>query len=62
MGGPQDPDVLYTPDEVREDLSSAGVDDLVIDRAERVRRSVATDSGEREAIDCLVRAHRATPT
>jgi len=62
VGGPQDPDVLYTPDEVREDLSSAGVDDLVIDRAERVRRSVATDSGEREAIDCLVRAHRATPT
>ena len=62
VGGPRDPDVLYTPDEVRKDLDSAGVDDLVIDRAERVRRPVATDSGEREAIDCLVRAHRAAMT
>jgi len=52
-GGPQDPGVLFTPDDVAADL--AGLD---IVRAERVRRPVSTDAGEVEAIDALVRAVR----
>ena len=60
IGGPQNPAVLYTPDDVRDDLTAAGVADLVVDRAERVERPVDTDSGARVAIDCLVRAHRTT--
>ncbi len=53
-GGPQDLEVLYTPDEV-----AAALDGLAVVRAERVRRPVATDDGPREAIDTLVRAVRA---
>ena len=53
-GGPQDPDVLTTPEGVAGDLRG-----LVIERAERVRRPVSTDEGEAEAIDTLVRAWRA---
>lgn len=52
-GGPQDPAVLYGPDDV-----SAALADLVIDRAERVRRPVDTPAGTVQAIDVLVRAHR----
>ena len=52
-GGPQDPAVLFTPEDVAADLAG-----LTIVRAERVRRSVTTDSGEVEAIDALVRAVR----
>jgi SAM-dependent methyltransferase len=49
-GGPQDPSVLFTTaDIVRE---SPG---LVVERAERVRRPVATDTGEAIALDALVR-------
>lgn len=58
VGGPPDAAVLYGPDDVRRDLSEAGVDDLVIERAERVNRSVDTDNGPAVAIDCLARAHR----
>lgn len=58
VGGPQDPSVLYDPDDVRADLASAGVGDLVVDRAEHVRRSVDTPAGPRFAVDCLVRVHR----
>ena len=47
VGGPQEPEVLYTPEDVVADLAG-----LVIERAERVRRPV----GESEAIDALVRA------
>lgn len=54
-GGPQDPDVLFSPDEVVADVANAGV---VIERADRVHRSVETADGERIAIDALVRAHR----
>lgn len=57
VGGPKDPAVLYTPDDVVTDLRSAGID-LIIDRADRVKRPVTTDDGEAVAIDCLVRAHR----
>jgi SAM-dependent methyltransferase len=52
-GGPQDPAVLFTHEDVASDL--AGLD---IVRAERVRRAVTTDGGEVEAIDALVRAVR----
>ncbi len=50
VGGPQDPAVLYTPDEIAAELP--GVE---LERAERVRRRL--EDG-REAIDALVRAHR----
>jgi SAM-dependent methyltransferase len=52
-GGPQDPRILFTPEEVAGDLAA-----LQIERAERVRRSVASESGTVEAIDALVRARR----
>ncbi|HSB85967.1 MAG TPA: class I SAM-dependent methyltransferase [Ilumatobacteraceae bacterium] len=55
-GGPQDPAVLYGPDDV-----TAHLNGLVIDRAERVRRPVDTADGDVEAIDVLVRAHRPGP-
>jgi SAM-dependent methyltransferase len=61
VGGPQNPDVLYAPDDVRRDLATAGIADLVIDRAEPVERPVDTDSGTRIAIDNLLRAHRPNP-
>ena len=57
-GGPQDAAVLYTPDDVVDDLAGAGGGELVVERAERVNRPVDTDSGQVVAIDCLVRAHR----
>jgi ubiquinone/menaquinone biosynthesis C-methylase UbiE len=52
-GGPQDPAVLFGPEEIVEDLS-----DLQIERAEQVKRTVVTDAGEATAIDALVRAVR----
>ena len=55
VGGPPDPEVLRTPDEVRDDLGGSG---LTIAKAQEVVRPVTTDAGERTAIDLLVRAHR----
>ena len=52
-GGPQDPAVLFAPEEIVEDLSG-----LRIERAEQVKRTVVTDAGEATAIDALVRAVR----
>ena len=52
-GGPQDPAVLFTPEEIVEDLSG-----LQIERAEQVKRTVVSDAGEATAIDALVRAVR----
>lgn len=52
-GGPQDPSVLYGPDDVVADVGG-----LVVERAERVRRPVGTPEGVREAVDLLVRARR----
>jgi hypothetical protein len=52
-GGPSDPAVLYGPEDVLGDIGG-----LRVERAERVRRPVATDAGERVAIDALVRARR----
>jgi SAM-dependent methyltransferase len=55
VGGPQDPAVLYRPDDVVTDLEGTG---LTIDQAADVERPVATDAGARSAIDLIVRAHR----
>ncbi len=52
-GGPPDPEVHYTPDEIAFELEP-----LTIVKAERVVRAVETDEGVREAIDTLVRARR----
>jgi SAM-dependent methyltransferase len=55
-GGPQDPGVLYSPDQI---VSSLG--GLVVDKAERVQRPVETDGRTVVAIDTLVRAHLTRP-
>ena len=49
VGGPQDPDILYTPDEIAAELT-----ELEIVKATRVLRDV--DGEARDAIDALVRA------
>ncbi len=52
VGGPQDPEVLYEPDDVVAHLA-----DLIVERAEHIERPV--DGADRPAIDLLVRARRA---
>lgn len=52
-GGPSDAAVLYGPDDVVADLHG-----LEAVKAERVRRPVQTDDGEKIAIDVLVSATR----
>lgn len=62
VGGPQDPAVLFTPEDVVADLTTDGAPpDLRVVRAERVTRPVTTEPGEPEslAIDALVRIERA---
>jgi len=59
VGGPQDPDVLPTPDLVVADLEASGVAELSVQRAERITRTVDTPDGPRDALDCLVVARRA---
>lgn len=54
-GGPQEPAVLYTADDVTADLGGTG---LHVERAERVRRPVQEADGEHVALDALVRAAR----
>ena len=54
-GGPQYPDVLYTPE-----LITAGLGGLRVLKAERVRRAVQQDGAPATAIDTLVRAIRET--
>jgi SAM-dependent methyltransferase len=51
VGGPSDPTVLYTPDDIVADIPW-----LQIEKAERVLRDVADE--DRPAIDALVRARR----
>jgi SAM-dependent methyltransferase len=51
VGGPSDPRVLYTPDDLVADLGG-----LEVQKAERVLRDV--DDADRSAIDALVRAVR----
>jgi SAM-dependent methyltransferase len=55
-GGPQDPAILFSPDDITDDL--AGIEEVRVVRADRVMRPVMTDDGERAAIDALVRAER----
>jgi len=50
-GGPRDPLVLFTPEDVVAELPG-----LEIEKAERVLRPVEAEDGEHEAIDALVRA------
>jgi len=52
-GGPRDPSVLFTPADV-----VASLDDLVVERAETVERTVTLDDGEAVALDVFVRAAR----
>ncbi|MFE3441428.1 class I SAM-dependent methyltransferase [Nocardia sp. NPDC059180] len=52
-GGPQDPEILFTPDDIVADL--AGLPDIHIRVADRVQRPTE----ERDAIDALVIATRA---
>jgi SAM-dependent methyltransferase len=53
-GGPKDPAVLFTADDIATDLAGTG---LLIERAEEVLRRV--EGAERPAIDALLRAVRA---
>ncbi|MFJ9696047.1 class I SAM-dependent methyltransferase [Kitasatospora sp. NPDC101183] len=58
VGGPQDPAVLFTPEDVLADLDGTGLRTV---RAERVHRTVAAGSGhggEGVAVDALVRLER----
>ena len=55
VGGPSDPGVLYTPDDIVAELP-----ELEIEKAGRVLRGV--DRADRPAIDALVRAVRRRPT
>jgi SAM-dependent methyltransferase len=57
-GGPQDPAVLYTADDVVADLAGCGLQVL---RAERVRRPVDTPDGPRDALDALALLTRPKP-
>lgn len=54
VGGPSEPSVLYTPDDIVAELRG-----LEIEKAERVLRDV--EGAERPAIDALVRARRPAP-
>jgi SAM-dependent methyltransferase len=49
VGGPQDPSILFTPEEIVSDL-----DGLDIVRSRKVVRHVKTPDGDRDAIDALV--------
>jgi len=52
-GGPKDPAVLFTPEDV---VASLG--ELVVERAETVQRAVQLEDGEATARDAFVRASR----
>jgi SAM-dependent methyltransferase len=56
-GGPTQPDVLFTPDDV-----VAEIGDLRVEQARRVRRPVEDAGAAHEAIDALVRARRVPPS
>jgi SAM-dependent methyltransferase len=55
IGGPQNPAVLYSAADLVEDLAGTG---LHIGQAQQVHRPVNTDTGPRDALDCLVLAER----
>lgn len=50
-GGPQDLALLYSPEDVVDDLDGTG---LAASRADTVTRSVASDEGPQQALDTLV--------
>ena len=52
-GGPSQPDVLFTPDDIASEIAG-----LQMEKAERVRRPVEDGGVVHEAIDALVRARR----
>jgi SAM-dependent methyltransferase len=54
-GGPQDPALLYTADDVAADLADTGLSAV---RLEQVRRRVETAEGPRDALDALAVLHR----
>jgi len=53
-GGPRDPAVLFTADDIVAELPPA----LVVERAERLRVTVPSADGDRMAVDAVVRARR----
>ena len=55
VGGPQDPSILYGPDEIRSLLPS-----LQVERAETIPRPVEKEGGTKNALDILVRAEAAS--
>ena len=55
FGGPQDPAILYTADDVAVDLEGTG---LTVTKADTGVRTVQTESGPREALDAVVVAQR----
>ena len=60
-GGPQQPSVLLTAEDIIDDLTAAELAldvELVTEKAGRVDRPVVTDDGEHNAIDTLVRVRR----
>ena len=59
VGGPQDPNVLYTEDQLVADLEGTG---LIVERAERVTRVVDGAPAGRQAIDVVLTARRPGPT
>lgn len=56
-GGPQNPEVLFTPADIERDLPGLG-----IERAERVLRPLIVNGHEVTAIDALVRAKKPLST
>ena len=54
-GGPPNPAVLYSAEDLVGDLDGSG---LLVERAEQVKRPVAIEDGERVALDALLRARR----
>jgi len=55
VGGPQSPALLFSPEDLVADLDGLG---LSVVRAAKVLRPVATDEGQRNAVDALLRATR----
>jgi SAM-dependent methyltransferase len=54
-GGPQDPLLLWDPDEIADELRAAG---LRVERCQEVVRTVSAETGEQQAIDVLADARR----
>lgn len=52
-GGPDDPDILYTVDDLVDEVG-----DLEVEVAEQAVRPVETEDGQAEALDTVVRASR----